>query len=139
MKKTAIVLIVLCAGLLIVAAPACKKSKGGETAEEAEQAKLEAEQGAEAAAAEAAAKPVPPASKMTEEVYVEIRARSALIFEKYRDDLEQAEKTVEALYEKLLVTLQEFKAWEAKQTPEKRGELEKKVVDFMQKILDEYK
>jgi hypothetical protein len=139
MKKNALVLIVLCAVLLIVAAPACKKSKSGDTIEEAEQAKLDAEQAAEAAAAEAAAKPVPPPPKMTEEVYVEIRARSALIFDKFKDDLDQAERTVEALYEKHLVTQQEFKAWEAKQTPEKRGELERKVVDFMQKILDEYK
>jgi hypothetical protein len=139
MKKTTLVLIVLCAVLLIVAAPACKKAKEGETLEEAEQAKLDAEQAAEAAAAEAAAKPVPPASKMNEDVYIEIRARAALIFDKYKDDLELAEKNVDALYEKAQVTLQEFKAFEAKQTMEKRAELEKKVVDFMQKILSEYR
>jgi hypothetical protein len=46
---------------------------------------------------------------------------------------------VDALYEKAQVTLQEFKAFEAKQTMEKRAELEKKVVDFMQKILSEYR
>jgi hypothetical protein len=139
MKKLAVVLIVLCSVLLVFTAPACKKSKGGETLEEAEQAKLEAEQAAEAAAAEAAAKPVPPASKMSDDVYVEVRARSALIFEKFKEDLPQAEKGLEDLYEKFQVTQTEFKAWEAKQTPEKRSALEKKVVEFMQKILDEYK
>ena len=49
----------------------------------------------------------------------------------------QAEQTVGELYEKHLVTQQEFKDWEAKQTMEKRSALEKKVMDFMQKILGE--
>ena len=140
MKKTALVLTVLFTALvLVVAAPACKKSKSGESPEEAEQAKLDSEVSAEAAAAEAAAKPVPPASRMSEDVYVEIRARTALIFEKYKDDMVQAEQTVGELYEKHLVTQQEFKDWEAKQTMEKRSALEKKVMDFMQKILGEYR
>jgi len=139
MKKSTVILIALCAALLVVAAPACKKSKGGETPEEAEQAKLEAEQATEAAAAEAAAKPVPPASKMNDDVYVEIRARMALIFEKYKDDLPQAEQNVGELYEKFLVTQEEFKAFEAKQPLDKRADLEKKVMIFMQKILNEYR
>jgi hypothetical protein len=140
MKKTALVLMVLFTALvLVVAAPACKSSKRGESPEEAEQAKLDSEVSAEAAAAEAAAKPVPPASRMSEDVYVEIRARTALIFEKYKDDMVLAEQTVGELYEKFLVTQQEFKTWEAKQTMEKRSALEKKVMDFMQKILGEYR
>ena len=139
MRKTAVALTVLAAAVLLIAAPACKKSKSGETAEEAEEAKLEAELAAEAAAAEAAAKPVPPPSRMSEDVYVEIRARTALIFEKYKDDLPLAEQTVFELYEKLGVSQQEFKVWEAKQAIEKRAALEKKVVEFMQKILSEYR
>jgi hypothetical protein len=139
MKKTALILIALCAALLIVAAPACKKSKGSETPEAAEQAKLDAEQAADAAAAEAAAKPVPPASKMNDDVYVEIRARMALIFEKYKDDIPQAEQSMSDLYVKFQVTQEEFKAFEAKQPLDKRADLEKKVVIFMQRILNEYR
>ena len=143
MKKPLFVLLVLCVLLLIIAAPACKKVKPGETPEEAEQAKLEAdlaaEAAAEAAAAEAAAKPVPPPPKMNDEVYVDIRARQALIYDKYKDDLDLAQQTVDQVYEKHLVILQEFKDFEAKQTREHRADLEKKVLDYMQKILGEYR
>jgi len=143
MKKTVLVLIILCAVLLVVAAPACKKSKPGETPEEAEQAKLEADlaaaAAAEAAAAEAAAKPVPPPPKMNDEVYIDIRARQALIYDKYKDDLDLAQQIVDQVFEKHLVTQQEFKDFEAKQTREHRADLEKKVMDYMQKIMGEYR
>lgn len=139
MKKTTIILVILCAVLLIVAAPACKKAKPGETPEEAEQARLDSEQAAEAAAAEAAAKPVPPPPKMNDEVYIDIRARQALIYDKYKDDLDLAQQTVDQVFEKHLVTQQEFKDFEAKQTREHRADLEKKVMEFMQKIMGEYR
>jgi type II secretory pathway component PulM len=139
MKKTTIILVILCIVLLVIVAPACKKTKQGETPEEAEQARLEAEQAVEAAAAEAAAKPVPPPPKMNDEVYIDIRARQALIYDKYKDDIDLAQQVVDQVYEKHLVTLQEFRDFEAKQTPEHRAALEKKVMDYMQKILGEYR
>jgi glutamate/tyrosine decarboxylase-like PLP-dependent enzyme len=139
MKKTAIVLVILCVVLLVVAAPACKKTKSGETTDEAEQAKLDSEQAAEAAAAEAAAKPVPPPPKMNDEVYIDIRARQALIDDKYKDDPALAQQSLDQVFEKHLVTLQEFRDFEAKQTPEHRAALEKKVMEFMQRILGEYR
>jgi hypothetical protein len=139
MKKTTIILVVLCAVLLVLAPPACKKTKTGETPEEAEQARLDSEQAAEAAAAEAAAKPVPPPPKMNDEVYIDIRARQALIYDKYKDDLDLAQQAVDQVYEKHLVTLQELKDFEAKQTREHRADLEKKVMDYMQKIMGEYR
>jgi len=46
---------------------------------------------------------------------------------------------VDQVYEKHLVTLQEFRDFEAKQTREHRADLEKKVMDYMQKILKEYR
>jgi hypothetical protein len=139
MKKTTIILVILCIVLLVVVAPACKKTKQGETPEEAEQARLEAEQAVEAAAAEAASKPVPPPPKMNDEVYIDIRARQALIYDKYKDDLDLAQLNVDQVYEKHLVTLQELRDFEAKQTREHRADLEKKVMDYMQKILSEYR
>ena len=139
MRKTTVIFVILCAVLLVVASPACKKTKQGETTDEAEQARLESEQAAEAAAAEAAAKPVPPPPKMNDDVYLDIRARQALIYDKYKDDLDLAQQTVDQVFEKHSVTLQEFKDFEAKQTREHRADLEKKVMDYMQKIMDEYR
>jgi type II secretory pathway component PulM len=139
MKKTTIILVILCIVLLVIVAPACKKTKQGETPEEAEQARLEAEQAVEAAAVEAASKPVPPPPKMNDEVYIDIRARQALIYDKYKDDLDLAQLNVDQVYEKHLVTLQELRDFEAKQTREHRADLEKKVMDYMQKILKEYR
>jgi hypothetical protein len=139
MKKTTIILVILCAVLLVIAAPACKKTKPGETPEEAEQARLDAEQATEAAAGEAAAKPVPPPPKMNDEVYIDIRARQALIYEKFKDEPGLAQQAVDQLFEKHLVTQQEFKDFEAKQTREHRADLEKKVMEYMQKIMGEYR
>jgi hypothetical protein len=86
---------------------------------------------------EPAPKPAPP--KVTEETYIEITARTALIWEKYKDDAPLAEKTVEALYVKLGITPDDFKAYQAKLTPQKTTDLQKKVQEFMQKILNEYR
>jgi type II secretory pathway component PulM len=139
MRKTAVLLVILCVVLLVVASPACKKTKSGETTDEAEQAKLEAEQAAEAAAAEAAAKPVPAPARMNDDVYIEIRARQALIYDKYKDDPALAQQALDQVFEKHLVTLQEFRDFEAKQSREHRADLEKKVMDYMQKIMGEYR
>jgi hypothetical protein len=86
---------------------------------------------------EPAPKPAPP--KVTEETYIEITARTALIWEKYKDDAPSAEKTVEALYEKLGITHEDYKAYQAKLTPQIATDLQKKVQEFMQKILGEYR
>jgi hypothetical protein len=125
--------------LLLFASPGCKKS--GETAARSDEvAQLEAEQqAAEQAAAEAAAKPAAPVSRMNDDLYIEITARSALIQDKYKENLDQAQKEVDALYDKFGVTIKEYDDFRAKQTPKHRGELEKKVVDFMQKVASEYK
>jgi hypothetical protein len=82
-------------------------------------------------------KPAPP--KVTDDIYVDVTARTALIWEKYKDDAPTAEKTVEALYEKLGITADDYKTFQVKLTPQKSLELQKKVQEFMQKILDEYR
>ena len=141
MKK--ILVFVLAMGVvgLVFSAAGCKKKEAAPTLEELEAAKLEGEQAAEeaAAAAEAAAKLKLPTPKINEDVYVEITARSALIREKYKDDMPQAEKEVEAIYEKFELTFTEYKEFEKKLTPQRLGELQRKISDFMQKILNEYR
>jgi len=141
MKK--MLVLVLAAGLigLVLSPAACKKKEEAPTLEELEQAKLEAEQAAEeaAAAAEAEAKLKPPPPKINDDIYVEITARAVLTREKYKDDMPQAEKEVEAVYEKFGLTFAEYKEFEKTLTPKKQGELQRKVNDFMQKILHEYR
>lgn len=138
-KAIAVLMILGLAGVLLIA-PACN-SKSGETADEAEQARLDSEQAVAdaAAAAEAAKLAAPPPPKINDDVYAEIRARSSLLLDKYKDDAAMAQKELDALYEKFQVTPEEFKAFEAKQTPQHRGELERKVMDFIQKFVHEYR
>ena len=139
MKKIFAIGLVLAAVFILIAAPGCKKSSDTPTEEDLEKARLDAEQAAEEAAAKAAEeKPLPP-PKMNEDVYVEITARSVLIRDKYKDDAEQAEKEVEAVYEKFGVTFKEYKDFQDKLTPQRLGELQRKINDFIQKIVNEYR
>jgi hypothetical protein len=131
MKKYWIPVLILAVPLVLLSLAGCSKQPG--TDEEAAQ---EADQPAEETA-ETAAKP--PAPKMNDDVYVEIKARSALIYEKYKEDPDQAQKEIEALYEKKGVTFAEYKEFSAKLTFQHTNELEKRVVDFMQKIAQEYR
>jgi len=129
--------IIVCLGLIFLSAPGCK-NKSSETALDAELAGLEEEVTAEETAKEATQKPAP-APKMNDDIYVEITARSALILDKYKDDMDQAQKEVDTLYEKFGVTFNEYKAFQAKLTPQHSSELQRKIVDFMQKVAQEYK
>lgn len=141
MRKTLVLALAIIIIALVFSAAGCKKKEAAPTLEELEQTKLEAEQAAEeaAAAAEAAAKLKPPPAKINDDVYVEITARSVLTREKYKDDMPQAEKEVEAIYEKFGLNFAEYKEFEKTLTPKKQGELQRKISDFMQKILNEYR
>ncbi|MCX7974935.1 MAG: hypothetical protein N3B16_10635 [Candidatus Aminicenantes bacterium] len=77
--------------------------------------------------------------KMTEELYIDLTARSALIWDKYKDEPEKAQQEVDNLYLKAGVTWKEYKEFEAKLTPQQREALPKKIMDHMQKILPEYR
>lgn len=135
MKKcaNAVVLLSLCCLLFdfLFTTPGCRRDDTSK--EELQQEEVFVEEQPE----EAAPKPAPP--RMSDDVYVEISARSALIFEKYKEDMEQAQKEVEAVYEKFGVTLKEFRDFQARLTPEKSSELQKRVQDFIQKIAGEYR
>ncbi len=129
----AVVLWGLCCLLLVFlfTTSGCRKSSTSEDELQAEEVFVEEQP------EEAAPKPAPP--RMSDDVYVEISARSALIFEKYKEDMEQGQREVEAVYEKFGVTLKEFRDFQAKMTPEKSNELQKRVQEFIQKIAGEYR
>jgi hypothetical protein len=81
----------------------------------------------------------PPAPRMTEELYIDLTARSALIWDKYKDEPEKAQQEVDNLYLRAGVTWKEYKEFEAKLTPQQRDALQKKILDYMQKIIHEYR
>jgi len=141
MKKISSFFLILSIISIFLSFPGCKKDSSETTLNEIEKAQLEAEQAAEeaAAAAEAAQKQAAPPPKMNEDVYVQITARSALIRDKFKDDPDQADKEVEALYDKFGVTFNEYKEFQGKLTPQRLGELQTKINDFMQKIVNEYR
>ncbi len=90
-------------------------------------------------AEEAEAQPKPPAPKMTEELYIDLTARSALIWDKYKEEPEKAQQEVDNLYLKAGVTWKEYKEYEAKLTLKERDALQKKILEYMQKIIAEYR
>lgn len=82
---------------------------------------------------------VPAVPKMTEELYIDLTARSALIWDKYKEEPEKAQQEVDNLYLQAGVTWKEYKEFEAKLTPQQREALQKKIMDYMQKIIHEYR
>jgi translation elongation factor EF-Ts len=118
---------------LFLLAPACKKQSS------ADPTAIEQEMQEEAPAEEAAPKPAAPAPKIDDNKYVEFTARAALIHQKYADDPAAAEKEIEALYDKLGFVFNDYREFQAKLTPAKSAELQKRVQEFMQKILHEYR
>jgi hypothetical protein len=118
---------------LLAAAPACKQAKQVSAALDFEEPVFEVpEEPAEAP-------PVAPPPKISEPVYIEIKARIALIWEKFKDDPAEAEKAVEAVYEKFNVVHAEFQEYEQRLTPAKTAELQGKIQEFIQKIASEYR
>jgi len=85
------------------------------------------------------AKPAAPQPKITEPIYVEIMARSALIWEKFKDAPSDAEKAVEAVYEKFNIVHTEFRDYQQKIPPAKAAALQKSVQELIQKLAREYR
>ncbi len=81
----------------------------------------------------------PEAPKMTEELYIDLTARSALIWDKYKDEPEKAQQEVDNLYLRAGVTWKDYKDFESKLTPQQRDALQKKIIDYLQKIIHEYR
>lgn len=77
--------------------------------------------------------------KMTQQLYIDLTARSALIWDKYKEEPEKAQQEVDNLYFKAGVTWKEYKEFESKLTPQQREALQKKIMDYMQKIIQDYR
>ncbi|MGQ9801057.1 MAG: hypothetical protein ACUVRL_05285 [Candidatus Saccharicenans sp.] len=80
----------------------------------------------------------PPPPKITEEVYVEITARAALIFDKYKEDLDEAHRQMDLVYQKFGITFDDYNRYRKSLPADKRRQLEKQVQEFIQKIYQEY-
>ncbi len=124
-----IVLLILAVAL---SGPACRKARqtGSDILDIEETTTIEPEP---------ETKPVAPPPKITEPIYIEIMARTALIWEKYKDAPAEAEKAVEALYEKFNIVHSEFQAYQQKLPPDKAAKLQKDIQEFIQKIATEYR
>ncbi len=123
---------------LLIPVAGCKSNpqSAGPTEEElfaAEQAAEEAEEEARAAAA----KIVPP--KVTEEIYIEMRARTVLLRQKFIEDFETGEKEVEMLLDRNGLTFADMKEFETRVGQPALDQLERKIQEKMQKLLEEYR
>ena len=140
MTRPAVPLLLLAAALALLAGIACKKSAAPISPTAKAAAEAEAIVDEAAAAEEEAAKPAPkPEPKMNDTLYIEIAARFVLINEKYRDEPEKIDPELEKVYEKLNVTQAEYEEFKKALTPEKAGELTRKVQEKMQALEREYK
>jgi hypothetical protein len=138
-RMTALILL-LAASLLGPAGTACKKSAA--PLSPADKAAVEARAIVDdaAAAEEEANKPAPkPEPKMNDTLYIEITARLVLLQEKYKEDPETIDLEMEKIYEKFGVTQTEYQEFKKALTPDKEGDLTRKVQDKMQTLEREYK
>jgi hypothetical protein len=131
------------AAVLALGAGGCKKaadslSPSEKAAAEAKAIVDESEAAAEAAAQAPAAKVEP---KMNDALYIEISARFVLIHEKFKEEPERIEPEMEKVCEKLMVTRAEYEEFKKalSATPEREGDLSRKVQDKMQALEREYK
>ena len=137
-RKT--MLFALIAATLLAAGAACKKS--AVTASPADKAVAEAKaiEDEAAAAAEEADKPAPkPEPKMNDALFVEITARSVLIREKLKDEPDKIDPEIDKVYEKFAVTAAEYADFKKALTPQREGELMRKVQDKIQTLEREFK
>jgi len=124
-------IVVLACGL-VLSGPACRKAR-----QTSDQLDLEETTTIEPEPAET--KPIAPQPKITEQIYIEIMARTALIWEKYKDTPTEAEKAVEAMYEKFNIVHSEFQEYQQKLPPAKAAALQKDIQEYIQKIAAEYR
>lgn len=80
----------------------------------------------------------PPPPRISEEVFVEITARAALIFDKYKEDLDEAHRQMDLVYQKFGITFDDYERFRKSLPADKKRQLEKKVQEFIQKIYQEY-
>ena len=120
------------AGALLIAGAfaACKKIEDRASAEA-----LSEETATEGETAEEEKPAVKPEPKVTDDLYVEITARSILIREKSTDDPAQAETEIEKLHEHYGVTAADVRAFAQALVPPRSGEIQKKIQEKLQALL----
>ena len=140
MTRPVVPLLLLAAALTVSAGIACKKSAAPISSADKAAADAKAIVDEASAAEEEANKTAPkPEPRMNDTLYIEIAARFVLLNEKYKDDPEKVELEMEKVHEKLGVTQTEYQEFKKALTPEKEGELTRKVQDKIQALEREYK
>ena len=140
MKLVTLPIVLLAAGLTLLAGAGCRKAAAPISPAEKAAAEAKAVVDEAAAAEEEANKPAPkPEPKMNDVLYVEITARQVLLQEKYKDDPETVDLEMEKVFEKFAVSQTEYQEFKKALKPDKEGELTRKVQDRMQSLEREYK
>lgn len=129
MKRSGYIFLAFSVLMLLAVLPGCQKKESVPGEDE-----LMADPSLEETSAEEKPEPKAPVVRMNEDLYIEITARSALIRDKHADDPEQAEREIEALYEKAGVTYKEYREFAERLSPLQHNALQKKIVEAMQKI-----
>ncbi|MCX8160822.1 MAG: hypothetical protein N3G18_07815 [Candidatus Saccharicenans sp.] len=80
----------------------------------------------------------PPAPKITEEIYVDITARAALIFDKYKEDLDEAHRQMDLVYQKYGITFNDYDRYRRNLTSDQKRQLERRVQERIQEVYKEY-
>lgn len=80
----------------------------------------------------------PPPPKITEDIYVDITARAALIFDKYKEDLDEAHRQMDLVYQKYGITFTDYDRYRRNLTTDQKRRLEKLVQEQIQKVYKEY-
>lgn len=121
--------LLLLAFLLVFSLVSCSRQVGQEQAQSWPQEEAQEE-----------SKPVtlPPPPKITEDIYVDITARAALIFDKYKEDLDEAHRQMDLVYQKYGITFTDYDRYRRNLTTDKKRQLEKLVQEHIQKIYKEY-
>ncbi len=80
----------------------------------------------------------PPPPRITDDIYVDITARAALIFDKYKEDLDEAHRQMDLVYQKYGITFTDYDRYRRSLTSDQKKRLEKLVQERIQKVYKEY-
>ena len=76
--------------------------------------------------------------KISEEIYVDITARAAVIFDKYKEDLDEAHRQMDLVYQKYGITFQDYDRYRRSLTSDNKRRLEKLIQERIQKVHKDY-
>lgn len=79
-----------------------------------------------------------PLPRITDDIYVDVTARAALIFDKYKEDLDEAHRQMDLVYQKYGITFSDYDRYRRNLTADQKRRLENLVQEQIQKIYKEY-